>query len=153
MGRTGEMMMGASRWLILPWTVGLLLSGDASASRIAPPDVKPVVRNGVRYEVPHFGAFHGKDQNGGFVQAWDVGTNTLLWDRMIYRVTYSRDRPGCVQDTFITSIHLNRDVMIVTNEQAEEFELNLTTGKVRALTRVRGNRSVPRQVRPASVAP
>ena len=70
-------------------------------------------------EVPHFGAFHGKEQNGGFVQAWDARKNQLLWDRMIYRIRYDRNLERDVQDVFITEIHLDGKTLFVTNESSE----------------------------------
>jgi hypothetical protein len=92
-----------------------------------------VVAGGVRYEAPHFGALHGKDQNGGFVQAWDVKTGKLMWDRMVYRVRYDASREKDVQDDFITQIRVKGGILLVKTEHAEEFEMDLISGRVRAL--------------------
>jgi len=106
-----------------------------------------VTAKGVVYKVPHFGAFHDKNQNGGFVQAWDAKTKKLLWDRMVYRTIYDRGETD-VQDVFITKIRVIRDKLLVTNEADERFEMDLSTGRVRALTPLnacwqRGRREVP----------
>lgn len=103
----------------------------------------PLVADGVRYEVPHFGAFHGKEQNGGFVQAWDARKNQLLWDRMIYRIRYDRNLERDVQDVFITEIHLDGKTLFVTNESSERFEMDLASGKLRALTPLGPGRELP----------
>ena len=58
----------------------ILASGAASAKRRAPKDVAPVTAKGIVYKVPHFGFFHQKEQNGGFVQSWDAKTKKLFND-------------------------------------------------------------------------
>ncbi|HEY6863385.1 MAG TPA: hypothetical protein VI319_05755 [Burkholderiales bacterium] len=99
-----------------------------------PKAVAAVVANGVRYQVPHFGALHGKAQNGGYVQAWDVKTGKLLWDRMVYRVRYDENLEKDVQDDFISRISVRKGHLRVTTEGSEEFDMDLKSGVVRALT-------------------
>ena len=125
-----------------------LASSPAFAKRIPPKPVAPVTAKGVVYKAPHFGVFHGKDQNGGFVQAWDAKTKKLLWDRMVYRVIYDRDLETDVQDVFITKLRVVGDKLVVTNEASEKFEMDLPSGRVRALTALgtggeAGRREVP----------
>src|SRR4051794_29721340 len=88
-GRRGQVRRGAAAILIT--IVASAVSVGAFAKRLSPKPVAPLAADGVRYEVPHFGAFHGKEQNGGFVQAWDARKNQLFWDRMIYRIRYDRN--------------------------------------------------------------
>ena len=126
----------------------LLASATAIAKRSAPKDVAPVTADGIVYKIPHFGVTHAKDQNGGFVQAWDAKTNKLLWDRMVYRIVYDRDIESDVQDVFITEIQVGGEKLLVTNEADEKFEMDLPTGAVRALTPLNerwrlGRREVP----------
>jgi hypothetical protein len=126
----------------------ILASGAASAKRRAPKDVAPVTAKGIVYKVPHFGFFHQKEQNGGFVQAWDAKTKKLLWDRMVYRIVYDRDVEGDVQDVFITKIQVVGNKLVVTNEEEEKFEMDLPSGQFRALTPLNerrrfGRREVP----------
>ena len=128
---------------ILITIVASAVSVGAFAKRLPPKPVAPLVADGVRYEVPHFGAFHGKEQNGGFVQAWDARKNQLLWDRMIYRIRYDRNLERDVQDVFITEIHLHGKILFVTNESSERFEMDLVSGKVRALTPLGPRRELP----------
>jgi len=108
-------------------TLASALSVGAFAKRLPPKSVAPLVADGVRYEVPHLGAFHGKAQSGGFVQAWDARKNQLLWDRMIYLIRH-------VQDVYITEIDFDGKALFVRNESSERFEMGLASGKVRALT-------------------
>ncbi len=106
----------------------------AEGKRLAPKEVVPVVADGVQYTVPHFGAFHGRSQNGGYVDAKDVKTRRLIWSRMIYRVQYDLNQARDGQDVFITKIKVKRGRLLVKTERAEEFEMDLSSGLVRALT-------------------
>ena len=126
----------------------LLASNVANAKRSPPKEVAPVTADGIIYEVPHFGIDHAKDQNGGFVQACDAKTKKLLWDRMVYRIVYDRDVEGDAQDVFITEIRVVGKKLIVTNEAEEKFEMDVSSGEVRALTPLNerwpfGRREVP----------
>lgn len=108
--------------------------GEALAKRVPPKAVAAVVANGIRYEVPHFGALHGKSQNGGYVQAWDVKTGKLLWDRMVYRVRYDESLEKDAQDDFISRISVRKGHLRVATEGSEEFDMDIKSGKIRALT-------------------
>jgi hypothetical protein len=134
---------------ILAIVASVVLASDAaSAKRRAPKDVAPLTVRGIVYKVPHFGFFHKKGQNGGFVQAWDAKTKKLLWDRMVYRIVYDREVESDVQDVFITKIRVIGSKLVVTNEAGEKFEMDLSSGEVRALTSLNergrlGRREVP----------
>jgi len=93
---------------ILITIVASAVSVGAFAKRRSPEPVASLVADGVRYEVPHFGAFHGKEQNGGFVQAWDARKNQVLWDRMIYRIRYDRNLETCRMSSSPGSISMGR---------------------------------------------
>lgn len=110
---------------ILITIVASAVSVGAFAKRLPPKPVAPLVADDVRYEVPHFSAFHGKEQNGGFVQAWD------------------RNLERDVQDLFITEIHLDGKTLFVTNESSERFEMDLASEKVRVLTPLGPGRELP----------
>jgi hypothetical protein len=122
-----------SFWVTLASGV-IAIGGDAEAKRVAPKEVPSVVAGGIRYKVPHFGALHDKSQNGGYVQAWDVKTGKLLWDRMVYRVRYDLNLEKDVQDDFISGIRIKGGHLIVKTERSEKFDMDLESGKVSALT-------------------
>jgi hypothetical protein len=127
--RAGGRIFGAI--LVLGVNAG---AGTAEAKRVPPKEVAPVVVGGVRYEVPHFGALHEKSQNGGYVQAWGVKTRKLLWDRMVYRIRYDENLERDVQDDFITAIRVKDGHLLVKTERSEEFDMDLGSGAVRALS-------------------
>lgn len=110
----------------------------AQAKRRAPAEIKPVVAAGIRYVVPHFGALHAKEQNGGYVQAWDVRTDTLQWDRLVYRVVREATLEPDVQDVFIVRISVKDGTLLVDNELGETFAMDLGTGTVKALVKKPG---------------
>ena len=98
---------------------------------------------GVQYKVPHFGAFHGKAQNGGYVQAWDIKSKQMLWDRLVYRIRYDPKLEKDVHDVFIAEIRVRGERLLVKNERSEEFEMDLSSGRVRALTALGPNTALP----------
>jgi len=105
------------------------------AKRRSPPEITPVVKGKVRYVVPHFGALHGKEQNGGYVQAWEASSGKLLWDRMIYRVVYDPKLERDAQDVFIARISVDGGTLRVENALGETFEMDLAKGKVKAVVK------------------
>src|SRR5262249_32297965 len=115
------------------WPVSWQTSTATHPKRSAPKDVPAIVDRGIRYTVPHFGALHGKDQNGGYVQAWDVATGKLRWDRIIYRVPNDSKREGDMQDVFITELRLHGSKLLIRNERQERFEMDLASGQVRTI--------------------
>ena len=127
--------MGHQRRTVLLIALSAMLpSLPASARRRPPREVPPVVRGGIKYTVPHFGSLHGKQEDGGYVQAWDVKSGKLLWDRMVYRVAYEPNLEKDVQDVFIVNIRVTGKKLFVKNESNERFEMDLDGGEVRALT-------------------
>ena len=56
----------------------LLLPHLASAKRIAPVKVEPVVYEGIRYAAPN------DDGQRGYIQAWDATTNKKLWELTVF---------------------------------------------------------------------
>ena len=79
----------------------LLLPQFASAKRLAPGNVEPVVYGGIRYVAPN------NDGRLGYVEAWNVGTNQKPWELTI------RQRNGAttnleedVQRVFIKTLNI-----------------------------------------------
>jgi hypothetical protein len=115
----------------------------AHAKRRPPAEIEPVVKNGIRYVVPHFGALHGKEQNGGYVQAFQVKSGKLLWDRMVYRVVQDATLEGDAQDVFIVRIGVGDAALFVEDELGNTFEMDLASGHVRALVGKSGRTRAP----------
>jgi len=115
--------IGAAAFLIA------LLPGRTNGMRTSPLDVPPVVHNGIEYRAPHF----KKDGrlNMGHVEAWDVKTNSLLWDTQVYAVQINPLIEEDVQWVFILTMRVGRGRLLVTNERGRNYELDLATGKVK----------------------
>jgi len=130
----------------------VLMGAGADAKRVAPKEVARLVVDGVRYKVPHFGAFRGRSQNGGYVDAEDAKTRKLIWSRMVYRVQYDVNREKDVQDVFISEIKVTGGRLVVKTERSEEFKMDLASGRVRAMTPLGPHIEVAPAVQPG-VAP
>lgn len=117
-------------WVLV--LVGIALLGQLEAKRKAPEEVKPLVWNGIKYTAPHFLMSEGKEQNGGYIEAWDVKTNEKLWELKVYDIKYNPKLETDIQDNFIVSIEIDKMKfkLIIKNEHHQVFEVDLKTRKV-----------------------
>ncbi len=104
-----------------------LLISTALAKRAAPSNIRPVVVNGVEYRAP-LGV-----EKIGFVQAWDVAKNKLLWEKKVYSSPHNPLLEQDVQWVFITELQLKNGLIFVTNERGERFSLDTESKKVEKL--------------------
>ena len=106
--------------------------GMPAGKRVGPKDVNPIIADGVRYEVLHWGRDRGLDQNGGYIVAKDAVSNKELWLAKIYTIDYKPKLETDVQDLFITAIELANDKksLKITDEDNRQFTLDLSTQKV-----------------------
>lgn len=79
-------------------------------------DVEAVIFKGVKYTAMHHGIAHGKKQNGGYVQAWDIVSGAKLWEKQIYEIP----------DTFIAALHIKDDALYVYSEFGDVYVLLLS---------------------------
>jgi hypothetical protein len=112
----------------------LILPGAGAAKRSEPPEVAPVTHLGVRYAFPHFAVQNQMGQNGGVVEAREERSRALLWRLKVYEVQHRPDLEGDAQDCFITAAWLEQGTLVVRNERAEIYEVDLArrTGHRRA---------------------
>lgn len=102
-------------------------------------EVPSLIYKGVKYVAAHFKFARTPDewakcnQNGGFVEAWDVNTGQMLWDLVVYRVEYDPRRHRYEQDVFITAMKLDGNRLIITNERQEKFSIDLSTKTVESV--------------------
>jgi hypothetical protein len=105
-----------------------LNTGSSIAKRTPPPDVPPVVYEGVRYEAPPFSNDCG--QNGGSVVAYDSATDAQLWTLQVYCTQYDPNLETDVQDVFITSLEIENGRLSVVNEKGLHYTIDLKTHDV-----------------------
>jgi hypothetical protein len=105
----------------------LVFQSQALPKRTAAPTIAPVVHYGVQYVVPN--------DNGrkGYVRAVDARTGNTLWEKAIFKVWINPLEEADVQWVFIASIILKDDTLILTDERARRFVLDLKTKKVMKL--------------------
>jgi len=104
----------------------------AAPSRGRPPDVAPVVHDGVRYEQLKNLSAEGLPP-GGYVGATDVRSGKRLWVKRLY---VSRADPGIeadVQWTFFRnmSIDAKRGLLVVEDERGRIHRVGIADAKVR----------------------
>jgi hypothetical protein len=100
----------------------IFTAAPISAKRPPPKVVKPVTVAGVTFSAPGWPI--------GIVIATDAPSGRELWRQRIYTVRYDRTLEQDVQDVFITSLKIRGNVLLITNERGERFELDLSTRKV-----------------------
>lgn len=123
------------------------LAQKVQGKRAAPPDVWPVVYNGVRYVALRSRVVEWRDvnngymswtdekldQNGGYIEARDEKTDALLWRLKVYTVAHNAALERDVQDVFIKSMEIRDGALIVVNERGDRFSVDLKDRKVKQL--------------------
>jgi hypothetical protein len=99
----------------------LLLPQLASAKRIAPEKVDPVVYEGVRYVAPN------EDGRRGYIEAWYVGTNKKLWELTIFTNPIDPNLEEDVQWVFIKALDVQDGRLIVTSERGKTYHVDVNT--------------------------
>ncbi len=110
--------------------LGVVLAVSASsamAKRTTPMVVQSIFSKGIEYRAPL------AVDKMGVVQAWDVKTGKLLWEKKIYSVRYRLLLERNVQWVFITHLKADAGIIVVTNERGKRFLLNLRSKRVRRL--------------------
>jgi len=100
----------------------LVLTMPVLAKRSAPPDVAPVISDGIEYSAPN--------DPMGWVIATEVKTRKEIYRRRIYQVPVNPDLERDVQDVFIKALEVKRNFLLVTNERGEMYALDLSTRTV-----------------------
>ena len=98
--------------------------------RTAPPKVSPVLIGGVRYEALHWGRSRELGQNGGYIAAFDPGTNRELWTLKVYDVAYDDKMEEDVQDVFIKKMKAEGENLAITDEDGHHYLVDPRTRTV-----------------------
>src|SRR4029077_2017209 len=99
----------------------LLLPQLASAKRIAPVNVAPVIYEGIRYVAPN------DDGRRGYVEAWNVGTNKKVWELTIFNNRIDRNLEEDVQWVFINALNIQDGRLLVTSEDGKTYQVDVNT--------------------------
>ena len=105
-----------------------------SASRIPPPKVTPIVIGNIRIEQIKNGLNAGFEQMGGYLAAYNVDNDELLWSLKVYDNLRSNDMEGDVQDVFFRTMTLQPNGnLIIENEKRVKYEVNIETKDVKLI--------------------
>jgi hypothetical protein len=96
--------------LVLILLLTLVLPQLASAKRIAPVNVAPVIYEGVRY-----------------IEAWDVGTNKRLWELTVFTNRIDPNLEEDVQWVFIKTLNIQDGRLMVTSESGKTYQVDVNT--------------------------
>jgi hypothetical protein len=110
--------------LILILFAVVLLPGLASAKRVAPAKVEPVIHDGVRYVAPN------DDGRRAYIEAWDVQTNRKLWDLTVFTNRIDPTLEEDVQWVFINSLSHRNGMLVVASVRGMTYQIDLKTRAV-----------------------
>jgi hypothetical protein len=99
----------------------LLLPELASAKRIGPVKVDPVVYEDICYVAPN------DDGRRGYIEAWSVATNKKLWDLTIFTNDVDPNLEEDVQWVFIKTLNIQDGRLIVTPERGKTYQVDVNT--------------------------
>ena len=101
--------------------LALLLPQFASAKRLAPVKVDPVVYEGVRYVTPN------DDGRRGYIEAWNVGTDKKLWELTLFTNRIDPNLEEDVQWIFINALNIQDGRLVVTSENGKSYQVDVKT--------------------------
>ena len=96
----------------------------ASAKRIAPAKVEPVMHDGIRYVAPN------DDGRRAYIEAWNVQTNKKLWDLTVFTNRIDPRLEEDVQWIFINSLNVRNGTLLVTSERGNTYQIDLNARAV-----------------------
>jgi hypothetical protein len=104
-----------------------LFHPPAYAKRLPPPSPAPITLNGIQYSAPN--------RNGtyGTVRAVNFKTGKMLWDQTIYKIAVDPKLESDVQWVYIRKLQRQGQLILVTNERNQRYQLNPKTRQVKML--------------------
>lgn len=104
---------------------------ESSDDRLPPPEVLPVVRDGVSYSQAEDGRDVGIDQVGGVLVASQVGTGKRLWTLVVYDNPVDPKLESDIQWVYFTSMMFDPNGRLrISNEAGQIFLVDVHTRKV-----------------------
>jgi len=99
------------------------------------PTVKPLLHQGVRYEVLRRAREQGFAQSGGVLAAVEVASGKTLWTRQLYETSFDANEERDVQEVYVESLALDAKTgsLVATDERKRRWRVQLADGKVEPL--------------------
>src|SRR4029077_4630751 len=99
----------------------LLLPKLASAKRLPPVKVDPVIYESIRYVAPN------DDGRRGYIEAWNVGTNKKLWELTLFTNPIDPNLEEDVQWVFIKMLNIQDGTLMVASESGQTYQVDVNT--------------------------
>jgi hypothetical protein len=99
----------------------LLVPQLASAKRLPPVKVEPVIYEGIRYIAPT------DDGRCGYIEAWNVATNKKLWELTLFTNPIDPNLEEDAQWVFIKTLNIQDGRLLVTSEHGKTYQLDVNT--------------------------
>ena len=96
----------------------------ASAKRVPPLKVDPVIYEGIRYVAPN------DDGRRGYIEAWNVESNKKLWELTIFTNAIDLNLEEDVQWLFIKALNIQDGRLVATSERGENYQVDLKTKEI-----------------------
>lgn len=104
---------------------------DSSADRLPPPEVPPVVRDGVRYAQAEDGHDVGINQVGGVLVATSASNGQRLWTLSVYGNPLDPKQEADAQWLFFASMDFDPDGRLrIVNEAEQAYLVDVQTRQV-----------------------
>lgn len=109
----------------------MLLSLQAEGKRPSPPQVAPVVSEGVMYKATYDLGVSGK--RNYIIEIWNEKGETKVREVIVYTVQFKKGLEADVQNDFIARMQRDGNDLIVTSERGNKFSVNLSTYVVKKI--------------------
>ena len=96
----------------------------AFSKRLPPVKVDPVTYERVRYVAPN------DDGRRGYIEAWNVGTNTKVWELTIFTNGIDPNLEQDVQWVFIKALNIQDGRLMVTSERGKTYQVDVNTKEI-----------------------
>lgn len=102
------------------------------SSRAAPPQVPPVVIDGIRYSQVIDGRRQGVGDHGGWLLASDAKTGATLWTAQVYEVHIDPADETDVQEVYFETMTrvAGKKALAIRNEMGNSFVIDVETRQV-----------------------
>lgn len=115
------------RNIFLSFVIAMLVITPAYAKRAAPPQVAPIEKDGHIYSVKFYSGPKGYDV---YIECTDTKTKDLVWKNRIFGDKIDPKREADIQYVYPTSMSLNGQLLLTTDEKGRTHKINSVTGEL-----------------------
>ena len=105
----------------------LVIGSSVWAKRGGAPVVAPVIYENTKYTVPN------DDGIREYIEAWDIKTKKKIWELTIFTNPIQPGLEKDVQWVFIEKLQIEKGNLVVSDERARQFLVDLKTRQIKRL--------------------